>query len=153
MTLELTREQLLAYQRPEPLAEDFEVVALGGTVHIEGIGKVSERRAIATEIETLREGLTKGAIKFDVDGEQVAPTQADAIAAAWAAACVRQPALTAYEWLQFGAGSPEILGAIFERCAVCSRVLGQAATETTPEVPDGIEAAKGAPSGEDPQPA
>jgi hypothetical protein len=70
-----------------------------------------------------------------VDGERMAVTEDDIVAACWAATCVKSPSLTAMEWLIIGARNCDLLATAGWRSLVCSRLASDN------ELPDGCSAA------------
>lgn len=138
----LTHEQLLAYKHPEPLSELWPVPELGGEVRLQGVTLKSEREAINAEVKTLRE---TGARLRQALGLNFDPDEDDLQAAAWVAACVVAPKCTSADWLRFANEGYDILGTLWIRALVCSRLIPDPAKTDAPEteaVPDGVDAAK-----------
>lgn len=136
MTTYLTAAQFDAYRLPDALQEAFEIKDLGGAVLIQGITAKAQREAVYAEIKDLKASRDKSGLDGVVG---YTPDDDDIAAAVWAAACVAEPKLTPIQWLTWASQGYMILGEIYVRCLVCSRVIG----DPKDKVPDGIEGAKG----------
>ena len=131
-----TADQVQAWKSPEPLQFDFVHPETGQRFRIEGIAQAKQRKAIYAEIRRLvpvAKELTP-AVGYE-------PTPEDITDACWAAACVTIPAMTAVQWLRFGAEAN--LGVLLDESWIASRVIERRLPDAKQaEVPDGVEAAK-----------
>jgi|SRR6185312_254684 len=135
-------------ENPEPIGEDFEVPGLGGFVHIQGVSDYDARVAIDKDAAHFYNDKGEPAtLRHPKTGKMFTPIPEHIQAAAWAAACVTQPALNSTAWLFFAATNAAALISIWRRCLICSRLM----EDPEDNLADGLVAAKaGIEKSEDP---
>jgi len=133
----------MAFKLPDPIAKDFDLPELGGSVHIEGVVTREDRKDVDEEISALREVLSKKAltVRHPVTNKAYVPDMGDVVAASWVARCVSEPKMTPLQWLQFSCEGFKFLPVLFNECLICSREApGEG--EGDAAVPDGVDAAQ-----------
>lgn len=132
----LTVDTIKAHTRAVALTEDFEIPELGGAVRIVGISDYEAIQATRAKLADMLRFVEEGSLNIPLTNGFYKPSEATAVAAVWAEACVAEPKMTATEWLQFAHEGDDILARIQHRACVCTRLIPDVAAG----IPDGIDA-------------
>lgn len=131
-------DEVLAWKSPAPLQFDYQHSETEQWFRVEGICKSKDKKGIYAEIARLSDDDLRATLPLAIG---YVPSDSDLADACYCAACIKAPAMTALQWLIFGAEAS--LGELSTQTLIASRMVEvKNDKDTGAKIPDGVEAAK-----------